>query len=393
MALTILNIATALDSHVLYAAAGRSAAQTAGIVDAINAGLEDMRNFSPQSFRATIPLTWTPGVSLTAAVAGTSIGPSATFADYAAGCSLNIAGDDTFNELATVGDASTASSALFPYSGTSGSKAITIYGDCVKLGATVDRVIGCALGHERRPLDILGSRAEWHAYQRLSGYGADYGGPLIQPAVVRQPGIPRGIWLETVLNGSAIEYRARCAPLPNVDFRATLDVQTMPESVTSDDISGVNGVVVTGAVTPAAMNGTYTPFGSDENGNQVYLFNGPPVCFVGRSGGTWGLQAISGVAGWGGPATTSPAGSYSPSYGTADGTLTVAIASAATRPVPGHRDYNILRALCLYHWSGSPWFRNDAARAVINQGYTNAVEQLKGFRPNAAESPASTVCY
>lgn len=56
-------------------------------------------------------------------------------------------------------------------------------------------------------------------------------------------------------------------------------------------------------------------------------------------------------------------------------------------PVPGGRVYTILRALTLYHWSGSPFFANQAARAVINQGYQDAIAQLQGFRPMAQAQP------
>jgi hypothetical protein len=56
-------------------------------------------------------------------------------------------------------------------------------------------------------------------------------------------------------------------------------------------------------------------------------------------------------------------------------------------PVPGGRVYTIFRALALYHWSGSPFFANQAARQVINQGYQDAVAQLENFRPMSGAQP------
>lgn len=398
--MTILALATDLDSHVLYASTGPTAAQTAYKVNSINAGLEDMRAFSPQSFRATVDLTWTQGVALTTTVSGVTLGPSATFANYTAGCSLNISGDATFNELASVGDGAIASTAIFAYTGTPGSVGMTIWGDCVKLATSVDRVIGGALLHERRPLDILGSRAEWLAWQRLNGvYPYDYGfGSLsVQPTVARQPGVPRALWLETVLNGNAIEYRARCTPLPNADYRATLDVQTMPAVIAADDISATLGVTITGILSPDAT-GDYTQVGTFVGGSPFYK-DALDTYLLFFTGGGWVLQDFA--KGFSDSAdrwdfttsSVSPAGTYA-AQGANTGTATVTVTAASvTRPVPGHREYNILRALCLFHWSNSPWFRNDAARAGIAQGYQNAVDQLKGFRNNAAESPISVVQY
>lgn len=60
-------------------------------------------------------------------------------------------------------------------------------------------------------------------------------------------------------------------------------------------------------------------------------------------------------------------------------------------PVPGGRVYTIFRALALYHWSGSPFFANQAARKVIEQGYQDAVTQLENFRPNTSAQPRAIV--
>lgn len=401
MALTILDIATDLDSHVIYANAGRTAAQTAYLVNSINAGLEDLRTHSPQSFRQTVEIVWKAPVGITTAVSGASIGPASALSGYNPGCTLNIAGDATFNELATAGDGSTAATAIFADTGAPGSKLVTLWGDCVKLAATVDHVVGGSLLHERRPLEVLASRNEWLAFQRFNGvYPYDYGfGSIgVQPTINRQPGVPRGIWLETVLNGNAIEYRARCAPLPNQDYRATLEVQGIADSITADDVSTASGVVVTGTLSPDAT-GAYTQVGTYVSGTPFYR-DVTDTYVLYFTGGAWVLQNFDqGLTGsvadcWTlTTSATSPAGTYT-AQGANTGEVTVAVtASATTRPVPGHRLYTILRALCLYHWSSSPWFRNQQALAGIQQGYTNAIDQLRGFRNNAAVSPISRVQY
>lgn len=399
MPLTILDIASDLDAHVIYANSGRTAQQTTYLVNSINAGLEDLITFSPQSFRQTIELTWKTAASITTPVSGASMGPSASFSIYSPGCTLNIAGDATYNELATAGDASTVSTAIFADTGTPGTKAVNIWGDSVKLAGTIDHIVGGAMLHERRPLDILGSRSQWLAYQRFNGiypyldYG--FGAIGVQPTIVRQPGVPRGLWLETVLNGNEIEYRARCAPLPNADYRATLEVQSIADSITAADIAAggtLGGLTVTGTIEPA-LTGQYPPLGADSNGNMVYAGGDSPGLFR-FSSGSWFFTTPSSDAIFNltGP-SDDPTGTYTASGGGAGGSPVVAFSTPTVRPVPGHRVYAILRALCLYHWSSSPWFRNEQARAGINQGYTNAVDQLRSFRNNAAEAPISRVQY
>lgn len=397
MALTIRNIAVDLDSHVRYASTGKSDEQIAYQVATINRALEEIRVLCPQELRTEIDLTWAPGVAITTTVAGRVIGPNATLADYAAGCSLNINGDSSFNQLVTVGDGSTAGALLFPYSGASGSQTLTIYGDCVKLGVTVDRVLGCELLHERRPLQVLNSRADWLAYQRLDGYGyRDYG----INNVIRTPGVPRGVWLETCLNGNAIEYRAHCAPLPNGAFRATMDVATMAEDITADDLAGtgVTGLTVAGTLTPDAA-GDYSIIGSHA-GRAAYGRVGTDEFYriyheVGDPSHDWYLQDLGGNVIWSGPATVSPLGAYTATTN-ASGTATVvlSVASSTTRPVPGNRVYGILRALCMFHWMGSPWFRPvPSVQKVIEQDYMNATQQAAVIRPSSSATIRSAVLY
>lgn len=401
MPLTILDIATDLDSHVIYANSGRTAAQTAYLVNSINAGLEDLRAHSPQSFRQTVEIVWKAPIGITTTVSGASMGPSDSFAGYNPGCTLNIAGDATFNELAAAGDGSTAATAIFADTGTPGSKLVTLWGDCIKLGATVDHVVGGSLLHERRPLEVLASRNEWLAFQRFNGvYPYDYGfGSIgVQPTINRQPGVPRGIWLETVLNGNEIEYRARCAPLPNQDYRATLEVQGIADSITAADVavSAAYPVTVAGTLTPS-LAGNYSLVGVDANGNNVYAGGSPQTGLLQYlNNSQWVLSDAAFGFTWNlaGP-NNDPSGTYAVLSG-ASGVPVVTLNAAApttTRPVPGNRIYTILRALCLYHWSSAPWFRNQQALAGIQQGYTNAIEQLRGFRNNAAVAPISRVQY
>lgn len=185
--------------------------------------------------------------------------------------------------------------------------------------------------------------------------------------------------------------------MPNADYRATLDVQTMPTVITADDVT-ISTVTVTGTLSPDAT-GTYSVVARGFNGADVFQPANPNYILF-FTGAGWVLQAATGgliqqTGCWSlNTSSLSPAGIYA-AGGANTGTATVALStgSGSTRPVPGHREYNILRALCLFHWSNSPWFKNEQARAGIMQGYQNAVEQLKGFRNNAAESPISVVQY
>jgi hypothetical protein len=223
------------------------------------------------------------------------------------GCSIDIEGDATFNELRSDPNRAGVFTLLHPFAGQSGVQPATCYGDSVPLQLTVDRVLGALLLHERQPLALVSTRDEWLRWQGCT-YGHDFNRRLAEPPIVRRPGVPQAVWLETNLNpaGGEITYRARCAPMPNGDFRATLDVQTMPVEIGEADL-----------------------------------------------------------------------------------------AESATTflPVPGRRTYGILRALALYHWSSSPWFRNDAARPGINTDYQNALRQLSDFTSNARTAVRSAVVY
>lgn len=54
-------------------------------------------------------------------------------------------------------------------------------------------------------------------------------------------------------------------------------------------------------------------------------------------------------------------------------------------PTPGKRQYSILRALALYHWLSSPWFRpSSTALRAIERGYAEALQQLESYRVNAS---------
>lgn len=400
MALTLRDIAVDMDSHVRYLPSGKSDEQVAYQVATINRSLEEVRVLCPQEYRTTVDITWTPGVSITTAVSGASVGPNSTLANYAAGCSVNVDTDASFNEIATVGDGSTAATLLFPFSGTSGSHPVTLYGDCVKLDATVDRVLGCELLHERRPLQILNNRAEWLAFQRLWAYGygyRDYGSNQILPNIIRQPGVPRAVWIEACLNGNALEYRAHCAPLPNAPFRATLDVATMADAITADDISTAVIVTVAGDNTPA-VQGTYLMIARGFNGAPIYAKddNNYILFFLGNEWklGVFADGLVDRTDSFALVTTsTSPAGTYT-AGGAFSGSPVVTIAgNDSTRPVPGNRVYGILRAICLWHWSGSPWFRNDAARKVIEQEYVNATQQTAAIRPSGSQNVRIGVQY
>ncbi len=152
------------------------------------------------------------------------------------GCTVNIAGDLTLNEIRAEPTESGSYLLLHPYSGGSGTVNCTAYGDSCALDTAVDRVLGALLLTERRALQVLSSRQEWMEWQSLSG-SADYGFGALSQTTRRQPGIPRAVWVESFLDpeGGPIVYRARCAPLPDSTYRATLEVLAAVRSIQPED--------------------------------------------------------------------------------------------------------------------------------------------------------------
>lgn len=268
------------------------------VADCENGALEEMRAEAPHLFRETLGIAWTAGVSGTiTCTLGSTAASLGTLAAPQDGCSIQIDGDTSYNEIrASVSGESGTYQLLFPYAGSSGSHSATCWGDCVKLdGAAVDRVLGCELLHERYPLAVLSSRNEFMNWQADYRYGArrDYGITNSIPVITRTPFVPRAIWLETAFNPGAttVDYRAHCAPLPNATYRATLDVVSIAPALTTSDLSG-----------------------------------------------------------------------------------------SKTIPVPGGRANTTFRAIALYRFSQSPWFRNDAVRSGIAAQYQQALNDLRGMR-------------
>ena len=310
MPLSVNGIGRDCLAHIRLATGGITADQKSYLANTINRALEEMRERSPQTFRATVEVTWTAAKTGTVVVSNGSadmtLGSLPVPGD---GCTININTDSTFNEVTLDPQRPEVYPLLAPFAGVSGVQPATTYGDSVVLDITVDRVLGGFLLHEQRPLAIVNSRFEWMAYQGCTFPDKDYGcHDLSLLKIQREPGIPRAVWIEPVALPSAdrIIYRARCAPAPNADYRATMDVQTMPIEVSESDLDPEN----------------------------VRLL-----------------------------------------------------------PVPGGRVYGILRALALYHWSASPWFRNDAARPGITTDYQNALRQLGDFQANARSVVRMAVAY
>lgn len=269
------------------------------LANCINAALEEMRSEAQSLFRQTLGIQWTPAttgtVNVTAGEAQLTLGTLTAPDD---GCTVMVAGDASFNELRAEPTEDGSYLLLHPYSGTTGTVNCTAYGDSVQLDAAVDRVLGAMLLHERRPLQILSSREQWMDWQSLSGR-RDYGFHSLIQTLRRQPGDPRAVWVESFLDpeGGAILYRARCAPLPDSTYRATLEVLAAVRQIQQEDWA---------------------------DGAEVFL------------------------------------------------------------PVPGGRDYSILRPIVLQKWSGTPWFKNAESRQEIAAQYMRAMDQLRAFKANAA---------
>lgn len=269
----------------------------------INRSLDEIRKEAPLLYKHSVGVRWTSSSTGTVGVThgGKSIALT-TLSTPVDGSSILITGDSAYNEIFTDQTTGDTLLLLLPYSGTTGTYSAIAYGDSAVFTDTVDHVLGAHIAENGQPLAILNSRDEW-LVQMNDPFRRDYGMITTEPNRARTTGVPRAVWLETVYppSGLAIAYRAHCAPLPNAEYRAIIEVVGGPVAVSTSEFAA--------AVGPAVLRVLATPGGRD----------------------------------------------------------------------------SILLDLCLYHWSISPWFRNEAARAGIAQRYQAALESLRGFRGDASQ--------
>lgn len=211
------------------------------MVECINDAVEEMRVLCPSMFKQTLGVTWTPAATVSAAV--TSGEHEITFPNGEEpddGCTISLGGDNSLNEVRESPTEDGTYLLLHPYTGASGTVSATLYGDSVLLEQSVDRVLSGSIAHERRPLAVATSRDEWMRWMIQSFGRRDYG---IYSAgridAQRQTGIPRAVWIDAQLdeNDSRTRYRARCAPMPDNTYRATLEALIAPRAATEDDLA------------------------------------------------------------------------------------------------------------------------------------------------------------
>lgn len=208
------------------------------MLNCVNAALERMRAECPQLFKQTLGFQWTQAVSGTVnATSGSEVVTLGTLPAPDDGCTIKIGG--VTNEIRASVTEDGSYLLLHPYTGSSGLVECTVYGDSVLLDADVDTVLSVAMDRGRRRwLDILGSREEWVRVGSLCS-SFDYGGSADGNIGERQPGLPRGVWVESFADqaGGPIRYRARVAPLPNADYRATMEIVPVMREAEDEDFN------------------------------------------------------------------------------------------------------------------------------------------------------------
>lgn len=197
-------------------------------VHAINSALELMRERAPRLFKRPVEAFFRGQRSGTVTV--TNGGRSLTLGTLPApeqGETIVIEGDPVWNEVSRIDG---AYQLLHQFSGASGTRTATIYGDCVAI-PDADAILGVPMMPGRRKLAVLASRNDWVYYsQNIRGDYEARG--MMGPVHNRYVGTPEAVWLETWTHNSTIEYRLHCAPLPAAPVSMGLEVAVrLPEIV------------------------------------------------------------------------------------------------------------------------------------------------------------------
>ncbi len=200
-----------------------SARQLARIASDLTATLQDIYRKAPGIFKRTLSgtLAAPQTVSMTVTANSTAI----TLAtDIQEGATILIAGDAVYNRVFTE---NAVKRLLHPYTGSSGTVAATLYGDCFLIDSTVSKVSG--------PVFIANGDRLVHKTNAADFYGGvtnypDYGRNLRLTTNKPTHGTPRHYMVESFLltaasTGHVQTHRIRVNPIPTAAIRLEYGAQ------------------------------------------------------------------------------------------------------------------------------------------------------------------------
>jgi hypothetical protein len=343
------------------------------------------------------PTAVTVGVTQGSAV----IGSFPAWASWMAGCTVRVGGDDQDNELVS------ATLLARPYMGATGSQSGTVFGDCLTLPAGVQRAIAPICLPNQLPLLICNNldeflrMANWPALVNLDGTSTVSPFYWFVRKSIGRPSVAmaQGAYDSTL---AYIPRRLRFAPLPDqaypVSYRAVMGA---PRYTRTDIVSGVETIQVTGAG-DASANQIYSYLCELAGYRMYYGFSNPAYSIFFHPGlGKYILASTltpylpAPSARWESDDVTTPLGSFSP-VGGASGTLessTTDIGGGLADPgtiVPLVDDAVelILIPMALQRFSGTPSFKNEAAKPEIARQYKTARDKLLNSRALGASADA-----
>lgn len=150
------------------------------------------------------------------------------------GCTINITGDGTFNELMS------ATTLLRPYAGSSGSVSGTVYGDSIPLPSNIKEVMDPVKLPTLAPLMGTTSREEYLAYGNPHRYGnrRTTGSRIFYTLTNKSVGQPAIWFAENAIDISVaqtVKY-LRFNPMPNQAYSASMRVKLKAPVFTAADI-------------------------------------------------------------------------------------------------------------------------------------------------------------
>ncbi len=208
--------------------------QKATICRCITGALQELHGLRPEAFRIrraiALPAPETISATLTA---GSTSATFATTRDLR-GCSFR--NGDAWNQVAAAA-ASPGNAIVQPWTGTTGTHALTIYGDATLLGSDLWTVTGDVHLEGFGQLRPCPDRTTYTAY-RDELWAMDYGRRPPSLSRPRWRGMPEAWWVESAtLAGARNQLYLRFAPVPDRSYSVSFDVGLSPREIVVTDLS------------------------------------------------------------------------------------------------------------------------------------------------------------